>query len=697
MKDLIDRVLQICLLAICLPTGLCASAQIEISGLSWWKNNNLEKRLTFLHGFDGQESVVLDSVLLEDSAYLILEDVKDSGYLEPLLKGHFETQSGTLKVEWASDYEVQLPIGFVAQSAEFKIIEGVRFYYESVTVSGVSAIESEQLQRYFIPGGFLMSADSNVFTYGNLERRIGRLINTLRDLGYREAKVLARQVDVDVETGAVRVEIQIQQGPVYHVGEVQVMQVAADVPPVTFDDTEASGSLIDNDWERGYRIHLRNAAYQLGYPDAQVGVVSEKLPVDSVAQKQLVNYRFEVQRGEKVRLSEIRFEGDPKTNQKVLQQEVGMEPEALLNPLEVNRGQRALMQLGIYREVDLHYEPTTGDERAVVYGLTPSERQALELLGGWGSYEQGRVGFKWNHRNPWGRAHRYEVSAKRSFKATRLESTYSIPYIFDTELTAYTRAEYSHREEISYDRESRGAAVGTAWWLGKSGVRMSVEYGYVQENADRGLGVQLDSQDQATIASFTVRSTLDRRDDFLAPTSGYSLFASYEWADESFGGSVNFYRSEVGGSYHFPILRSLLVHAGLRGGVILTQGDAAENIPFNLRFFNGGENSVRGYREGQASPLETDGEEFGAESYVLLNFELEQRLSQNLSLVEFVDSVYFAREGVFSEGTEWLYSVGVGVRYQTVVGPIRLEYGHNPDARPEDPPGRFHLSVGFPF
>ena len=46
---------------------------------------------------------------------------------------------------------------------------------------------------------------------------------------------------------------------------------------------------------------------------------------------------------------------------------------------------------------------------------------------------------------------------------------------------------------------------------------------------------------------------------------------------------------------------------------------------------------------------------------------------------------------------EYLYTAGLGVRYQTLIGPVRLEYGRNLNPRPNDPSGTLHLSLGFPF
>lgn len=254
--------------------------------------------------------------------------------------------------------------------------------------------------------------------------------------------------------------------------------------------------------------------------------------------------------------------------------------------------------------------------------------------------------------------------------------------------------EHSFREEISFDRTKQGGAVGTSYTT-PDGLRFSTEYGYYKEEADREDNISFKSEEDATVTSLIFRVNYDRRDDLLAPDSGWNVFAEYEVANQLLGGSVNFQKIEIGGSYHFAVSESTLVHLGLRGGTIFTEKDRADNIPFNDRFFNGA-SSVRGYREGKASPLDANGDPVGAEAYALFNLEIEQRVYSRFSTVLFFDSVLNARDG-FSEGaTRALNSLGVGLRYQTV-GPLRLEYGHNLNPRKSDPDGALHFSVGFPF
>jgi outer membrane translocation and assembly module TamA len=87
----------------------------------------------------------------------------------------------------------------------------------------------------------------------------------------------------------------------------------------------------------------------------------------------------------------------------------------------------------------------------------------------------------------------------------------------------------------------------------------------------------------------------------------------------------------------------------------------------------------------------------GAKAYTQFNLEFEQALTSKWSVVVFGDALGTAvslRDYPFAEK---LYSAGLGVRYQTIIGPVRVEYGHNLNPRPLDPAGTLLLSIGYPF
>ncbi len=659
------------------------------------QNRSLKSRLAFLQNLEPDQPAQLDAALLEDSAFLLIEQLKRDGYFKPRVVGNLLESGEKRRVEWAPPYSIQLEAGAVADKATFLLKPGMLSFYKNVRIRGVSAIDVEALQRYFIPGGVLFQTRrARVFTPENLDRRVGRVVQSLEAMGYREARLVDQEVEVDPETGAVDVALEFDQGARHYVGEVSFLkrqEGVANEEKIEID----SDTLLTREWEQTQRNRFRNDAFAAGYPEVRIALEKEPLPGESDEVARVFRVRIIADWGEPATLGKVRFKGDEATRRSTLRSRLDLQRGEPLDRLEIEEARRRLMGLGIYEHVAVDFEPEAGPERDVVYTLEPGLRRELKLLGGWGSYELARVGFNWEHRNPFGRAHRYEVDVKQSLKASRAELGYSIPRFYGSNVLLYSNIEYNYREEMTYTRTTQGASFGASY-TAPGGLRLAAEYGFFQEDADRDNESGFETEESATVASVGLSVSYDRRDDVLAPRSGYNLYGEFKIANQWFGGSVDFQKLELGGSYHFPVTRSTLVHLGLRGGSIFTASGAERNIPFNERFFPGGENSVRGYQQGEASPLDPEGDLVGAESYAVFNLELEQRVYTNFSTVVFFDSTFTSREE-FAKETERLHTLGLGLRYQTVVGPVRVEYGHNLNPREEDPEGTLHFSIGFPF
>ena len=106
---------------------------------------------------------------------------------------------------------------------------------------------------------------------------------------------------------------------------------------------------------------------------------------------------------------------------------------------------------------------------------------------------------------------------------------------------------------------------------------------------------------------------------------------------------------------------------------------------------------MRGLQQGEAAPRDANGRVVGADTYVSTNLELEQGLTPQWSVVGFADAIGLARDIGDYPFDDILIAVGGGIRWNTFIGPVRLEYGRNLNPRPHDPAGTLHFSIGFPF
>jgi outer membrane translocation and assembly module TamA len=134
-----------------------------------------------------------------------------------------------------------------------------------------------------------------------------------------------------------------------------------------------------------------------------------------------------------------------------------------------------------------------------------------------------------------------------------------------------------------------------------------------------------------------------------------------------------------------------------RGGVIIPTG-STDIIPLQERFFNGGENTVRSFKQDELGPVDSLGNELGGEAFNVVTVELRQRLRGRFDGALFWDAGNLESdfEDFFHLGNV-RHALGFGLRYLLPVGPVRLDVGFNPDPRAGEADVVTHFSVGMSF
>jgi outer membrane protein assembly factor BamA len=336
--------------------------------------------------------------------------------------------------------------------------------------------------------------------------------------------------------------------------------------------------------------------------------------------------------------------------------------------------------------------------RDVLYEVKEGKQFDVSLLFGYGSYELLRGGFEIEQNDIWGRAHHARLKVIQSFKASSADFLYTMPEFIGKDLDIFFNASGLRREEVSFTREEYGGGVGAHKFFKPIETDISVRYNYQILNAvDLPGNFAPEGVTNSDVGAIITEIKHDRRDNPLYPHHGYKVFATFELASEYLAGNVNYQRTDFSASWHKSIGGGRLVSLGVSHGAVLTVGSTSEDLPFNRRFFPGGQNSIRGYPEGEASPRDENGKIVGAETYSLGTAEFEQALTPKWSVVFFSDSLGYARQISNYPFETGLFSVGGGLRWRTIIGPVRVEYGYNLNPRKGDPSGTLQFSLGFPF
>jgi len=670
-------------------------AHIEVNGLGWLRNREQRRSLERLLG--EERGATLDADALEDAVFLLISALVERGHLKPKVEAVAVTPTGeTHRFQFDERLETSLPRPFEAKAVDFNVEEGVRYRFNEVTITGLTVLPVESAREYFTGEKVLISTGAaRVYSPARLDRARASLAGELERRGYANATVEVRGLQVDDTNGNVDVEVVVNEGPRWM---VRSLDVQGDGVPNRMPEMGGFvGQPWSTYWQQDVVAVLRNHYFALGHPDISVRIRRTLADIEDGVQP--VTILATVEPGEEVRIGGVRFEGAEQTRESVLERRVRNGAGDLLNPLAMEQARFRLSRLGVFESVDIRYEPGDGPVRDPVFELQEGRELEVNLLFGYGSYEQLRGGVELRQFNLFGRAHQTRLLLVQSLKSSRGEYSYTVPEVFGESIDGTARVFGLQRQEVSFLRQEWGGSVSLAANVPRIGANASVGYTYqALRNRDNNLATRGADDQQVTAASVEVGLTRDRRDNPLRPRRGYRVFAQAETASRYLGGGVDYQRIEFGGSYHTSWGRGRWVHAGLNHGVITTFGTTSDSdLPVNKRFFPGGDNSIRGYQAGEAAPRTAEGRFVGAKTYLLLNLELEQALTTKWSVVLFTDALGTAVRLGDYPFDEHLYSVGLGIRYQTLIGPLRAEYGRNLNPRAGDPGGTLLLSIGFPF
>jgi outer membrane protein assembly factor BamA len=670
-------------------------AQLKISGYGPLGDLELRHTLLLLEA-NGKRPPSFDADFIEDSVAILFSRLTDDGYLHPRITTEITLANGKIaRYQWTNAFNQTLPRPLASRRLEILIERGTRFFYDDIRIDGLETLPLPIALSYFESTGELIRLkNERIYSPEHLRHGISSLTDALHNQGYNSARVLP-QILQDNRTGAVRLRLVVTQGLQSFVRQVreEVFGPNTNKPPevrLFYPDTPYSPL-----WQQDFSQSIKTNYYHNGFPDVSVAFRAAGSQTNQA--RVLVDLQASVRTGLQVRLGVVVFEGQKKTRLSVMQRQVKLKPGSLLDLTQVQQARYSLSELGVFSSVNLTLKPVDDHTRDALFDVQEAKRIEASLLFGYGTYELLRAGIELQQHNIFGIADSSQLRLSQSFKTSSAYYVYSIPDLLGPGVNLFFDAEALKRQELSFIREQYGGGLGVEKFFRPISTDLSLRYDFELLDAIQDFTDPADGLASALDGSFILSIKRDMRDNPLYPHHGYKIFATIEVANEDFGGQVNYERLEISADYHFPIGPGQWLHFGFDHGAVFTARGPALDLPFDKRFFPGGEDSIRGYLEGQAGSLNPAGDIVGAESMMLGSVEFEQELTTKLSAVAFLDTLGEARRIADYPFDQVLMSPGGGLSWRTLIGPIRLEYGYNLNRRPGDPIGTLQVSVGFPF
>lgn len=426
---------------------------------------------------------------------------------------------------------------------------------------------------------------------------------------------------------------------------------------------------------------LRGRALALGYLDADFSVheilISEEKTTASI---QLV-----LDTGPRYLFGEATLPADTGYPRRFLKRYLAFRPGDAFSEEKIGETQLNFMNSDRFREIVVIAEKEkSADLRIpVAVQLRPSASQRLRVGVGYGTDTGARFTGNYRDLNLFRLGHELLLELYLAERLQGVGGGYTIPS--SRGINSYTgvRVNFQREDTDTYTNRITSLEVSRSRNFGRGMLGM-VYLELLHEDYTIG------SDESSSILVLPgVRFSISRYDDMIRPTRGFRYSAEVRGTHQYLGSDTGFIQLMNDGSALFTLPWKMKFF--VRGNVGLTvQDDPLEDLPASMRFYAGGDTSVRGYSYQSLGPRDADNNVVGGKNLLVGSVELERSLFADWGI-----SAFFDTGNAFDSLTNIrLYSgAGVGLHYYTRVGAINLYFARQVGVR--DPANHIHFTVGF--
>ena len=551
-----------------------------------------------------------------------------------------------------------------------------------------------------------------------LDADLLRLKKHYFDHGFLETSVRVDELQEDTEKQTVRIVIAIDEGPRTVVTAVALEGTIPPALPSAAALLEAlplrpKQPINKEDFDRSKTL-LLTRLQDAGYARAQVIPRTE---VDS--EHHTATVTFTLAPGAETAFGRIAIEGAQQVEEQAIRHQLTIREGQRTSAKDLNASADAIYSLGMFQAVTPRaLNPEAADEPLdVEFEVIERKPRGLQFSGGYSSTEGFRTQVEWTHRNLFAGAQQLTLLARYSSIEQRGEVRLRLPY-FLAERTAFTQTLFARNEKEAGINPGGGffgvsGKAQPAFDLFSVGTESRIEHRFTERlsgvvgvnfsrndfsNVDRAAltaAEQEIAQDNTLFVQF-VEVQHNTSDSLLNPTHGLVLRGRLEHSTTALISDVSFVKLVLEARHYLPLSQRLLFATRLKLGGIEPYGSSTE-VPFNVRFFAGGPGSVRGFQLNRLGPVNADGDPIGGLSLIEGSAELRFPLFGDFGAVLFLDfGNVFSPPFTYHLG-DLRYAVGPGLRYNTPVGPLRLDVGFIVDHRQGENFGRIEFSIGQAF
>jgi outer membrane protein assembly complex protein YaeT len=556
------------------------------------------------------------------------------------------------------------------------------------------------------------------------EADLQRIVAFYRDRGFPDARVTSTDLKLNDQKDAIDITLRISEGEPLIVEDV-VFDGFDVLPTRQVGRTRRQlplqpGQPLDTQLASASRERALTLFRDNGYPYAEVQLVND--PVGD--HRERVTLRATP--GTLARFGPVELNGEASVGENVIRRQLTFEPGDPYSAEKMRESQRKLYRMELFQFVNvesLENREEMTPEVPVRVTVGEGKHRKVNFGVGYGSEERARVRIRWDHVNFFGGARQASAEARWSSLDRGLRLELREPYLFNKNFSLSLQGQAWNVSEPIYSQNTFGGrAVVRYQPTLENYISASIINEYqnssVAENAlfdpeyfsirDDLIALGLDPETgeaAGTVSALALEAGRNTTNSLLDARRGYVINARLEQAGRFMGGSYNYLLGSIEARHYQTVMRRFVIANRLNIGSVDPVGTEAADIPFHKRFFLGGASSNRGWGRFEVAPLNLFGLPIGGLSMLDISHEVRFPVWGRLGGVVFLDYGNVWSESLTFDLDELQYAVGPGLRYQTPIGPVRIDLGYqlNPvdnllvNGEPQKRPWRVHFSVGQAF
>jgi len=659
--------------------------EIEINGAERIKPKRLRKEMKV------RLNQAVNEQALEEARQKIIEVYQGKGYNDVSVEYRVEPideKRGTARVI-------------------FTVTEGVKGAISQIRFEGNAHITQKELRKQMKTRGrtliYFMDKTGRLDEV-QLEQDLDKIREYYQNHGFIDVEI--KEVRKDrTPKGPMIITIVIAEGPQYHVRKLSITgyEHTTDARVRAFIKMK-EGSVYSPKQLHDDAKAIADAYGSGGYVDLVI------TPEGTPAGPALIDVHYLIEEGPRSFVNRVNIEGNTRTKDKVIRREVLVAPGDVFNTVRVDTTKKRLENLGYFAKVETYPEDTDIPGRKDLTVLVQEKRTGSLSFGGGFSTVDKLVGFAeltqgnfdlFNWPSFTGGGQKFRLRLQYGTERKDFVLAITEPYFLDRRLSLGGQLFYTEANYLSavYDQRNYGVSFElrkpiNAYMYGTLGYMLQdIDIFNVDPTASEFIQSQKGSSVESKILGSLV---FDSRDNPLLSRRGQRITFSPMIAGGFLGGDTQIYAFDLEGSQYFRLPKDTIL---LINGEISTvsQWGSGNQVPIYERLFLGGSNNLRGFPFREVGPQDENGEPVGGQSMARATVEWTFPIIEKARGAVFYDTG-FVNSSAWSFGFNHMASdIGVGLRLDLPIGPLRLDYGYPIMRDGYNGGGHFNFNVGYQF